>query len=72
MEQSIIDNISLKKKYINKYINILEINHKYDLVKLLLFQNIKFAQTCNGVYTEYNKLSNEIIDIIYNFINTHI
>lgn len=66
------NNIITKKKYINKYINILEIKQKYNLVKLLLFQNVKFIQTSNGVYVEYNKLSNEIIDIIYNFIITHI
>lgn len=61
-----------KKKYINKYINILEVNHKYELVKLLLFYNIKFNQTSNGVYIEYLKLNEAIIDIIYNFINTHV
>jgi hypothetical protein len=65
-------NLLSKKKYINKYINILEIKNKYNLVKLLLFQNIKFIQTSNGVYVEYTKLSDEIIDMIYNFIITHI
>ena len=67
-----MDNIASKKKYIDKYINILDIKNKYDLVKLLLFQNIKFMQTSNGIYVEYNKLSDEIIDIVYNFISTHI
>ena len=65
-------NIVSKKKYIYKYINILDIKNKYDLVKLLLFQNVKFMQTSNGIYVEYIKLSDEIIDIVYNFIVTHI
>lgn len=67
-----MNNILSKKKYIDKYINILEIKQRYDLVKLLLYQNVKFMQTSNGVYVEYNKLSYEIIDIIYNYIVTHI
>ena len=67
-----MNNITSKKKYIDKYINILDIKNKYDLVKLLLFQNVKFIQTSNGIYVEYNKLSDDIIDIIYNFIVTHI
>ena len=67
-----MDNIVSKKKYIDKYINILDIKNKYDLVKLLLFQNVKFMQTSNGIYVEYIKLSDEIIDIVYNFIVTHI
>ena len=66
------ENFLIKKKYINKYINLLEIKHKYDLVKLLLFQNINFVQTSNGIYVDYTKLSNEIMEIMYNFIVTHI
>ena len=71
-EAEIGNNITSKKKYIDKYINILDIKNKYDLVKLLLFQNVKFIQTSNGIYVEYNLLADDIIDIIYNFIVTHI
>ena len=66
------NHISIKKKFINKYINILEIKDKYELIKLLSFYNIKFNQISNGVYIEYAKLNNSVIDIIYDFINTHI
>jgi hypothetical protein len=66
------NDINAKKKFINKYINILETKDKYELIKLLSFYNIKFNQISNGVYIEYTKLNNSVIDIIYNFINTHI
>ena len=63
------ESIEIKKKFINKYINILETKHKYELVKLLSFYNIKFNQISNGVYIEYSKINYSIIDIIYNFIS---
>jgi hypothetical protein len=66
------DSVDIKKKFINKYVNILDIKHKYELVKLLSFYNIKFNQISNGVYIEYTKINDVVIDIIYNFINTHI
>jgi hypothetical protein len=72
VENKGMNNITSKKKYIDKYINILDIKNKYDLVKLLLFQNVKFIQTSNGIYVEYNLLADDIIDIVYNFIVTHI
>ena len=66
------ESLGIKKKFINKYINILDIKHKYELVKLLSFYNIKFNQISNGVYIEYSKINYSIIDIIFNFVNTHI
>ena len=64
--------LSIKKIFINKYINVLDVKDKYELVKILLIYNIKFTQTTNGVYTEYTKMNDKIVEIIYNFINTHI
>jgi hypothetical protein len=61
-----------KKKYIKKYINILEISSKYELCKKLTFYNLNFESSNNGVYLLFSDLNDTIINIIYDYIKNKI
>ena len=58
----------VKYKYIVNNINQLSYDHKYTIVKMLLFRNIDVKQSNNGAYCMLDNIDDDMLDIIYNFI----
>ena len=57
-----------KKNYIKKYINLLDLNKKEKVCKILYVHGAKLKKNYNGVYIEYNNLSDDIINSVYEYI----
>jgi hypothetical protein len=67
------NNITLDKtkiEYIARKINILDLHEKEHVCKILLAHEIDVKQNNNGVYCRFDELSNELIDVIHEYIVT--
>lgn len=62
-------NKEYKLRYILKNINVLDINKKKHICKILLTYNVNVKQHNNGVYCEISELNNDIINFIYDNIS---
>ena len=59
-----------KIEYIARKINILDLHEKEHVCKILLAHEIDVKQNNNGVYCKFDELSNELIDVIHEYIVT--
>ena len=61
-----------KIEFICRKINILDIDKREHICKILLAYEITPNQTNNGVWCKTEDLSDELIDIIYDFLLTNL
>jgi hypothetical protein len=59
-----------KIEYIARKVNILNLNEKEHVCKILLAHEIDVKQNNNRVYCRLNELSNELINVIHEYIVT--
>ena len=59
-----------KIEFIARKVNILDIHEKEHVCKILLAHEIDMKQNNNGVYCRFDELSNELIDVIHEYIVT--
>jgi hypothetical protein len=67
------NNISMDKtkiEYIARKVNILNLHEREHVCKILLAHGIDVRQNNNGVYCRFDELSNELIDVIHEYIVT--
>ena len=57
-----------KIEMIVRTINILDLSKREHLVKMLLAYEVVPKQTNNGVYCMTEQLSDEVIDVIYDYL----
>ena len=57
-----------KIEFIRRKINILDLDKREHICKILLTYEVTPRQTNNGVWCKIEKLSNEVIDVIYDYI----
>ena len=63
--------MSSKAQYIAKQINnIISIDDRYTVAKILLFRDCKLLQSNNGAYIHLKDIDEETIEEIYNFLKT--
>jgi hypothetical protein len=62
--------MSCKAQYIAKHINILNIDDRYTVAKILLFRDCKLLQSNNGAYIHLKDIDEETMEEIYNFLKT--
>lgn len=64
-----------KKAYIQKYINLLDINKKEKICQILMIHGVKLKKNVGGVYVppdEYVNLKGEILNSIYEYVKNSI
>ena len=61
-----------KIEFICRKINILDIDRREHICKILLAYEITPKQTNNGVWCKTEDLSDELIDIIYDYLLTNL
>jgi predicted transcriptional regulator len=57
-----------KIEMIVRKVNILDLSKREHLVKMLLAYEVVPKQTNNGVYCMTDQLSDEVIDVIYDYL----
>jgi hypothetical protein len=57
-----------KIEYVSNNVNMLNLDQKMQICKTLLTFGIYPRQTNNGVYCEFSELSDELLDVIYNYL----
>jgi len=62
--------MSSKAQYIAKHINILNIDDRYTVAKILLFRDCKLLQSNNGAYIHLQDIDEETMEEVYNFLKT--
>lgn len=62
--------MSSKAQYIAKHINILNIEDRYTVAKILLFRDCKLLQSNNGAYIHLQDIDEETMEEVYNFLKT--
>ena len=63
-----MENNKFKIEFIIRKINILDLNKREHIAKILLAYEIDVKQTNNGVYCMMHALSDELIDTIYDYL----
>ena len=61
-----------KRNYIQKYINLLDLNKKEKICQILMIHGVKLKKTSGGVYIEYNNLGDSVIDSVYEYVKNSI
>ena len=62
--------MSSKAQYVVKHINILNIEDRYTVAKILLFRDCKLLQSNNAAYIHLKDIDEETVEEIYNFLKT--
>ena len=61
-----------KRRQILKGIQTLDLDKKEHICKILLTDEVNVKQTNNGAYCLFNETSDELLDIIYQYIVTNL
>ena len=61
-----------KRRQILKGIQTLDLDKKEHICKILLTYEVNVKQTNNGAYCQFSEISNELLDIIYQYIVTNL
>ena len=61
-----------KRRHILKGIQTLDLDKKERICKILLAYEVNVKQTNNGAYCQFNEISDELLDIIYQYIITNL
>lgn len=64
-----IYNYDEKKKIVYRIQNIKTKKNYFKLYSIIINDNIKYTKNSNGIFFNINKLSNESLDIIVNFLD---
>ena len=62
--------MSSKAQYVAKDINILSIDDRYTVAKILLLSDCKLIQSNNGAYIHFKDIDEETMEEIYNLLKT--
>ncbi len=62
--------MSSKAQYVVKHINILNIEDRYTVAKILLFRDCKLLQSNNGAYVHLGDIDEETMEEIYKLLKT--
>ena len=62
--------MSSKSQYIIKNINLLSIEERYSVSKILNFRDVPLKQTNNGVYTFIKDIDENTLNEVYIFLKT--
>ena len=60
------------KEYIVNNINRLSLSHRYTVARILVFKTYELIQTNNGCYILFDKIDEDTISEIYNFLKTRL
>ena len=61
-----------KIEFISRKVNVLPIHHKEHVCKILITHDIPLHQHNNGAYCWIRDMSDEIIDIVYEYVVTQL
>ena len=61
-----------KRRQIMKGIQTLDLDKKEHICKILLTYEVNVKQTNNGAYCQFHEISDELLDIIYQYIITNL
>ena len=61
-----------KSRQILKGIQTLDLDKKEHICKILLTYEVNVKQTNNGAYCQFSEISDELLDIIYQYIVTNL
>ena len=64
--------MSSKSQYIIKNINLLSIEERYTVSKILNFRNVPLKQTNDGVYTCIKDIDENTLNEVYIFLKTNL
>ena len=62
--------MSSKQQYIINNINLLSIEERYTVSKILSFRDVSLTQTNNGVYTFIKDIDENTLNEVYIFLKT--
>lgn len=62
--------MSSKSQYIINNINLLSIEERYTVSKILNFRDVPLKQTNNGVYTDIKDIDENTLNEVYIFLKT--
>ena len=57
-------------KFVLKHINLLSLNNKYTIAKILMFREFDLKQTNNGAYITVDQIDDRTLYDIYDFIKS--
>ena len=63
-----MENNKFKIEFIIRKINILDLNKKEHIAKILIAYEVDVRQTNNGVYCMIDTLPDELLNIVYDFL----
>ena len=63
-----MDSREIRCQFIVKKINILDLNKKEHICKMLLAHEIELIQSNNGVYCMMDAMSDELINTVYEYL----
>ena len=61
-----------RKEFIVRKVNILDMDYKSQLCKVLLTMGIDVRQTSNGVYCLFDDMEERLLNFIYDFIKVNL
>ena len=61
-----------KQNYIQKYINLLDLNKKEKVCQILMIHGVKLKKNSGGVYIEYSNLTDDVVNSVYEYIKNSI
>ena len=61
-----------RKEFIVRKVNILDMDYKSQLCKVLLTMGIDVKQTNNGVYCYFDDMEDRLLNLIYDFIKVNL
>ena len=61
-----------KRRQILKGIQTLDLDKKEHICKILLTYEVNIKQTNNGAYCQFSEISDELLDVIYQYIITNL
>ena len=72
MESSAQRELRHRKEFIVRKINILNMEYKSQLCKVLLTMGVDVTQTNNGVYCFFDDMEERLINFIYDFVKVNL
>ncbi len=61
-----------RKEFIVRKVNILDMDNKSQLCKLLLTMGVDLKQNDNGVYCRFDEMEDRLVRLIYDFVKTNL
>ena len=61
-----------QREFITRNVNVLDMNNKNRLCKMLLIMGIDLKQTNNGVYCFFDALEDRMLNFVYDFVKVNL